>query len=174
MTARKTQPNGNKAIHERWLKRSIELASTGSKAGHGRPFGAVIVRDGKLVAEAHNEVISQNDPTAHAEVLAIRRAAAALGSRDLSACDVYVNGMPCPMCYSAMYWSGLRKIYYGCSAEQLAQIIGIDDTELYADLALPPAERRQLPAEQVEGVLDEAIACYETWGHRGHTRGAKS
>ena len=174
MTDEKAGSNSELAQHERWLRRSVELASEGSRAGHGRPFGAVIVREGDLIAEAHNEVIRLNDPTAHAEILVIRRAAAALGSRDLSGCDVYVNGMPCPMCYSAMYWSGLRKIYYGCTAEQLSKIIGIDDAELYADLALPPAQRRKLPAEQVTSVVGEAIACYEAWGHRGHTRGALS
>ncbi|HXP31181.1 MAG TPA: nucleoside deaminase [Stellaceae bacterium] len=167
-------PNSELALHERWLRRSIDLASAGSRAGHGRPFGAVIVREGKMIAEAHNEVIRLNDPTAHAEILAIRRAAASLVSRDLSACDVYVNGMPCPMCYSAMYWAGLRKLYYGCSAEQLAQIVGIDDAELYADLALPPPRRQRLPAEQITSVVSEAVACYEAWGHRGHTRGALS
>lgn len=165
---------GPHSEHERWLRRSIELASAGSSAGYGRPFGAVIVRDSKMVAEAHNEVIRLNDPTAHAEILVIRRAAAALGSRDLSGCDVYVNGMPCPMCYSAMYWAGLRKLYYACTAEQLARIVGIDDSELYADLALPPAQRKLLPAEQITSVLRDAVACYEAWGHRGHTRGALS
>jgi guanine deaminase len=160
--------------HEPWIRRSIELARAGARAGYGRPFGAVVVRDGKIVAEAYNEVIRLNDPTAHAEILVVRRAAAALGTRDLSSCDAYVNGMPCPMCYSAMYWAGIRKLYYGCSAEQLAQIVGIDDAELYADLALPPAQRQRLPAEQVVGALGEAIACYEEWGRRGHTRGALS
>jgi guanine deaminase len=169
-----TAPNSERALRERLVRRSIELASLGSRAGYGRPFGAVIARDGQVIAEAHNEVIHLNDPTAHAEILVIRRAAAALGSRDLSVCDVYVNGMPCPMCYSAMYWAGLRKLYYGCSAEQLAQIVGIDDAELYADLARPPARRQKLPAEQVTSVVSEAIACYEAWGPRGHTRGALS
>ena len=158
MTDEKRDPNSKLTQHERWLRRLVELALEGSRAGHGRPFGAVIVRDGNLVAEAHNEVIRQNDPTAHAEILVICRAAAALGSRDLSGCDVYVNGMPCPMCYSAMYWSGLRdllRVHRGA----LAKIIGIDDAELYADLALPPAQRRKLPAEQVTSVLGEAIGA---------------
>lgn len=158
-------------MHERWIKRAIEFASMGARAGYGRPFGAVVVKDGKAVAEASNEVIKQNDPTAHAELLAVRRAAAALGTRDLSSCDIYVNGMPCPMCYSGIYWSRTRRVYYGCTAEQLARIIGIDDTELYADLGLPPAQRRNLPAVQVPDAVAEAVACYEAWGPRRHTRG---
>jgi guanine deaminase len=163
--------NSARNMHERWTKRAIELAVTGARAGHGRPFGAVVVQDGRMVAEAYNEVLKQNDPTAHAELIAVRRAAAALGTRDLSSCDIYVNGMPCPMCYSGIYWSRMRKIYYGCTAEQLAAIIGIDDGELYADLARPPASRQHLPAEQVPGAVADAIACYQAWGPQGHTRG---
>jgi guanine deaminase len=161
----------DQATHENWTRRAIELASIGARAGYGRPFGAVVVKNGKVVAEASNEVIKQNDPTAHAEMLAVRRAAAALGSRDLSECDIYVNGMPCPMCYSAMYWSRMRRIYYGATAEELARIIGIDDAELYRDLSLPPEQRKNVPAEQVPGAVAEAVACYEAWGPQGHTRG---
>jgi tRNA(Arg) A34 adenosine deaminase TadA len=158
-------------LHEYWTKRAIDLARTGMRAGLGRPFGAVVVKDGELVAEASNEVYKQNDPTAHAEMIAVRRAAGALGRRNLSDCDIYVNGMPCPMCYSAIYWTGMRRIYCASTAEQLAEITGIDDTELYADLARPPETRVKPPLEQVPGVVAEAIACFEEWGPRGHTRG---
>jgi tRNA(Arg) A34 adenosine deaminase TadA len=166
-----SRPDDDQARHERWTRRAIELAGIGARAGYGRPFGAVVVKDDKMVAEASNEVIKQNDPTAHAEMLAVRRAAAALGTRDLSACDIYVNGMPCPMCYAGIYWAGVRRIYYGCTAEQLARIVGIDDSELYADLARSPEQRKQLPAQQVPGAVADAVACYEAWGPQGHTRG---
>jgi tRNA(Arg) A34 adenosine deaminase TadA len=166
-----SQKSGQR-LHEYWTKRAIDLARAGMHAGLGRPFGAVVVKDGELVAEASNEVYKQNDPTAHAEMVAVRRAVTALGRRNLSDCDIYVNGMPCPMCYSAIYWTGMRRIYSASTAEQLAEITGIDDAELYADLARPPQARMKPPIEQVPGVLQDAIACYEEWGHRGHTRGS--
>jgi guanine deaminase len=162
--------NPIESAHEHWTRRAIDLARAGMRAGLGRPFGAVIVKDGELVAEASNEVYKQNDPTAHAEMLAVRRATAALGRRDLSDCDIYVNGMPCPMCYSALYWTGMRRIYCGSTAEQCAEITGIDDTELSVDLARPPQTRVKPPIEQVPAVLPDAIACFQEWGFRGHTR----
>jgi guanine deaminase len=167
---RATQMSGQR-LHEYWTNRAIDLARAGMRAGIGRPFGAVVVKDGELVAEASNQVYKDNDPTAHAEMLAVRRAVAALGRRNLSDCDIYINGMPCPMCYSAIYWTGMRRIYCGSTADQLAAVTGIDDAELYADLARPAQARINPPIEQVPGVLQESIACFEEWGQRGHTRG---
>ncbi len=158
--------------HQYWTERAIDLAQKGMRAGLGRPFGAVVVKDGKLVAEASNEVYKWNDPTAHAEIVAVRRATAALGRRDLSDCDIYVNGMPCPMCYSAIYWTGMRRIYCGSTAEQLTAITGIDDAELNAEISRPPEARGKPPIKFVAGAFPKAIACFEEWGYRGHTRRA--
>jgi len=150
--------------HERLVRRTIELAYQGFRSGQGRPFGALVARGGEVVAEAHNEVLAQCDPTAHSEVLAIRRAAKALGTRDLSDCDLYVIGLPCPMCYSAATWARIRKIYYASTPTDLAELTGIDDAALYADLRRKGPNRTQLPTEQVSAVLDAANTCYREWG----------
>ena len=152
------------AFHQRQLRRTIELAYQGYRSGKGRPFGALVVRDGEVVAEAHNEVLAQGDPTAHSEVLAIRRAAKALNTRDLSNCDLYVIGLPCPMCYSAATWARIRKVYYASTPADLAHLTDIDDTRLYADLARPGPQRVQLPTEQIAAVAEEANECYRAWG----------
>ncbi len=151
-------------FHERQIRRTIELAYQGFRSGKGRPFGAVMVRDGKVVAEAHNEVLAQGDPTAHSEVLAIRRAAQALQTRDLSDCDMYVIGLPCPMCYSAATWARVRRIYYASTPGELAELTGIDDALLYADLGRAAPDRVQLPASQITSTVGEANACYREWG----------
>ena len=108
------------------MRRVIELSRQGSEAGHGGPFGCVIVKDGEVVAEAYNEVLASKDPTAHAEVLAIRRAAAALGSSDLSGCDLYTIGAPCCMCTSSMFWARIRRAYY-CVPMADSTAIGLGD-----------------------------------------------
>ncbi len=146
---------------EKFLRRAIELAYEGMNSGYGRPFGAVVVMNDRIVAEAHNEVLHRNDPTAHAEIVAVGRATKALGKLDLSECEIYVNGVPCPMCMAAIYWARIRKLYYGCGQED-AVAIGFDDTGIYHELAKPLHER-SLPAEQVESVGDEARACYGAW-----------
>lgn len=152
------------ADHERFARRTVELAYEAMESGKGRPFGAVIVRNGEIIAEAHNEVPYRMDITAHAECVALRRANRALNSLDLSDCDIYVNGVPCPMCMTALYWSKMRKLYYVCPSED-GVAAGFDDSVMYADLAKPLHERA-LPAEQVTAVLDEARACYHTWRTR--------
>lgn len=152
------------AFHQRQIRRTIELAYQGFRSGQGRPFGALVARAGEVVAEAHNEVLAQCDPTAHSEVLAIRRAAQALRTRDLSDCDLYVIGLPCPMCYSAATWARIRKVYYASTPVDLAELTGIDDARLYADLACAAPERTQLPTEQVAATVAEANACYREWG----------
>lgn len=156
--------DANPAFHERQLRRAIELAYQGFRSGLGRPFGAVVTRAGVVVAEAHNEVLGECDPTAHSELLAIRRAAQALRTRDLSDCDLYVIGMPCPMCYSAACWARIRRIYYASTAAELAAHTGIDDTALYADLGRAPAERDGPPAERIAALASAANECYREWG----------
>lgn len=159
MTKRGNQPDA--AAKERFMRRAIELAYAGMEGGHGGPFGAVVVRDGEVVGEGHNRVLSTNDPTAHAEVTAIRDASARLGRFDLADCEIYVNGVPCPMCMAAIYWSRIKKLYYACLPED-AEAIGFDDAAFYRELE-KPLEDRSLPAEQVAGCAEEARACYRAW-----------
>jgi guanine deaminase len=144
------------------MRRVIELSRQGSEAGHGGPFGCVIVKDGKVVAEAHNEVLATKDPTAHAEMLAIRRAAAVLGSPDLSGCDLYTIGAPCCMCASSMFWAHIRRAYY-CLPMADSTAIGLGDDHYYAQLALPLGQRTIVPMIQDPDLMDEARAVYRNW-----------
>lgn len=112
------------------MKIAIEEARTGIIAGHGGPFGCVIVRDGKVVGRGHNEVIKQNDPTCHGEVTAIRDACKNLGTYDLSGCELYTTAEPCPMCRGAIMWSNIRKVYFGCNIAD-TESIGFRDKVFY-------------------------------------------
>jgi guanine deaminase len=144
------------------MRRVIELARQGSEAGQGGPFGCVIVKDGEMVAEAHNEVLASKDPTAHAELLAIRRAAAALGSYDLSGCDLYTIGAPCCMCASSMLWARIRRSIY-CVPMADSTAVGLGDDDFYAELALPLSQRTIVPMIQEPELSDEARAVYRNW-----------
>lgn len=147
--------------HAAFMRNAIALAYQGMEGGHGGPFGAVIVKDGKIIGQGHNRVLSATDPTAHAEVTAIRDASANIKNFDLSGSVIYVNGLPCPMCMSAIFWARISKVYYGCAPED-AEEIGFDDHEFYRQLAKPPAER-DTPAIQMTECLDEARECYGAW-----------
>jgi tRNA(Arg) A34 adenosine deaminase TadA len=140
------------------MRRAIELSVQSVGLGGG-PFGAVIVKDGKIVAEASNRVTLDNDPTAHAEVNAIRQAARSLGCFDLSGCDIYTSCEPCPMCLGAIYWAHLDHIYYGCNRKDAADA-GFDDDFIYRELSLAPADR-----EKVMEVLlpEESMAAFRMW-----------
>ena len=128
-----------------WMRRAIALASANVSSGNGGPFGAVVVRDGQLVAEGANQVTASNDPTAHGEVVAIRNACARLGTFSLAGCTLYTSAEPCPMCLAAMYWARLDRFFYGNTAEDAAEA-GFDDALLYREVALP-MQARQLPAQ---------------------------
>lgn len=151
------------ADHETFMRHAIALAYTGMAGGHGGPFGAVIVKNGEIIGQGHNRVLSTNDPTAHAEVTAIRDASKNLGQFDLSGSEIFVNGMPCPMCMSAIFWARIGKVYYGCSAAD-TETIGFDDDEFYRELAKPPLERKT-PAIQLTQLRDEALATYQSWAN---------
>ena len=101
----------------KFMKLAIEEARKGIANNHGGPFGAVVVKDGKVIAKGHNHVVANNDPTCHGEIDAIRKACKKLGTFDLSGCEVYTTGYPCPMCLSAMLWANVDKFYYGCTIE---------------------------------------------------------
>ena len=143
----------------KFMRRAIELATENVLAGSGGPFGAVVVRDGEIIATGVNLVTSTNDPTAHAEVVAIRAACLALGDFQLTGCEVYTSCEPCPMCLSALYWSRCGAIFYGNSAAD-ATAAGFDDSFLYEEVKLP-IDRRKLPMKRLLG--DEAIGNFNTW-----------
>jgi tRNA(Arg) A34 adenosine deaminase TadA len=141
-----------------FMRRAIAL-SCESVAGNGGPFGAVIVRDGQVVAEGNNRVTSTNDPTAHAEIVAIRAACAALGRFDLRGCEIYTSCEPCPMCLAAIYWARLDRIFFGNDREAAA-LAGFDDEFLYREVA-QPLPQRSFPIERLLG--DEATAAFDAW-----------
>jgi len=146
-----------------FMRHAIALAYQGMSGGHGGPFGAVIVKDGEIVGQGHNRVLSSSDPTAHAEVTSIRDASKNLQHFDLSGCDIYVNALPCPMCMSAIFWARIGKVYYGSTPQDVAAI-GFDDQAFYEQLALPPGQRK-VPAIMVPECYDEAVAGLNAWTH---------
>jgi tRNA(Arg) A34 adenosine deaminase TadA len=122
------------------LARAVEVALDGMKKGGG-PFGAVIVRNGVKISESFNRVVLDNDPTAHAEIVAIRKASSILKTHDLSDCILFTSCEPCPMCLGAIYWSGIRKVYYSCDRFD-AEYAGFSDRVIYDELGLEPSERK--------------------------------
>lgn len=140
------------------MRQAISLACANVAQGGG-PFGAVIVRDGVVVATGVNRVTSLHDTTAHAEVQAIRAAALRLGTHDLSGCELYASCEPCPMCLGAIYWAHLDRVYYAGSTADAARA-GFDDSEIYDELRRPAPERR-VPAERL--LPEEGEAPFEVW-----------
>ena len=144
--------------HEGFMRQAIALAVENVK-NNGGPFGAVIVKDGKIVATGVNRVTANNDPTAHAEVSAIRAACTKLGTFDLSGCVLYTSCEPCPMCLGAIYWAHIDKIYYGANQHDAAAV-DFDDSFIYRELDLEPNKR----SKPVENILhDEAQAPFNEW-----------
>ena len=146
-------------MQQKFLERAIELADLGMRAGQGGPFGAVIVRGGQLLAEGQNQVTSAHDPTAHAEVCAIRAACRAVSDFSLAGAEIYSSCEPCPMCLSAIYWARLDRLYFAASREDAAEI-GFDDAFLYREIPLAADERR-LPS--VQALRNEARAMMLPW-----------
>jgi tRNA(Arg) A34 adenosine deaminase TadA len=146
-------------VEEEWMREAIALAVGNVTSGRGGPFGAVIVKDGAVIAAGANQVTAANDPTAHAEITAIRKACAALGSFSLDGCDIYTSCEPCPMCLAAIYWARCRRIYYGCTAADAAKA-GFDDAYLYDEMKKPLGERT-LPVVNV--CAEEAWEAFAAW-----------
>jgi guanine deaminase len=142
-----------------FMARAIQLAVENVRSASGGPFGAVIVRDGGIVAEGANQVTSINDPTAHAEVLAIRGACAKLKTFELHGCDIYTSCEPCPMCLGAIYWARLTRIYFASAAVDASKA-GFDDSLIYREIAQPHAQRT-IPMIQV--MRDESLAAFRAW-----------
>lgn len=141
------------------MRRAIELAQEGIDANEGGPFGAIVVHDGRIVGEGCNRVTSTNDPTAHAEVVAIREACRALGSFQLDGCTIYTSCEPCPMCLGAIYWARPARIYFACDRTDAAAA-GFDDDFIYHEIALPFEERR---IETLGLLRDEGRRVFENW-----------
>ncbi len=144
---------------EKWMKIAVRLSLEKMRAGEGGPFGALIVKDGRVVAEGWNRVLSSNDPTAHAEVVAIRRACERLGSFELKGCELYASCEPCPMCLAAAYWARVDRIYYANTRTDAAAA-GFDDDHIYKEIPKNP-EDRSIPMERVE--LMEAPEAFREW-----------
>ena len=147
-----------------FMGRAIELARTHMRAEDDGPFGAVVVKDGEIIAEGYNEVISSKDPTAHAEIMAIRRASAKLDAFHLKGCEIYTSCEPCPMCLAAIYWARIEKIYFASTTED-ARDIGFDDKAFYRELQLPWAER-QIPSQQL--LREQALAVFREWQEKAN------
>ena len=145
--------------HQTFLKLAIEEALTGIKKGDGGPFGAVIVKENKVIGQGHNTVLKSHDPTAHAEVNAIRNACKNINNHHLSGAVIYTNFEPCPMCLAAIYWADIRSVYY-CAGRDVAESIGFMDRKLYTELTLPP-EKREMKSSIIS--LQEMDVLLEVW-----------
>lgn len=145
--------------HEKFMRMAIKLSEQNVKRAVGGPFGAVIVKDGEVVAASANKVIQQNDPTAHAEVSAIRLACQQLGTYNLEGCVIYTSCEPCPMCLGAIYWAHIDTIYYGNTKVDAADI-GFDDHFIYKELELP-MHQRKLQTTQL--LRNEALSVFKLW-----------
>ncbi|ABE51225.1 nucleoside deaminase [Methanococcoides burtonii] len=141
-------------LMEYFMDAAVKEAQKGMRNNEGGPFGAVIVKDDTIISKGHNEVLGTNDPSAHAEIVAIRKASAALEDFDLSGCELYATTMPCPMCLSAIMWARIGKIYYGTSTEDVASL-GFDDGDIYAML------REGVDTSVLSEVKIECENCYE-------------
>jgi len=150
--------------HEKFMRIAIELAEDNVKRGIGGPFGAVIVKDGMIIARSANRVVPTNDPTAHAEVSVIRLACQELETYNLAGCEIYTSCEPCPMCLGAIYWARIDKVYYA-NTKTDAAAIGFDDHFIYDELE-SPMENRKLPFQQL--LRDEAIQAFKLWESTEH------
>jgi len=144
--------------NEEFMREAVKLSLKNIDEGGG-PFGAVIVKDGEIIAKGTNRVTANNDPTAHAEINAIREASQKLGTFDLSGCQIYSSCEPCPMCLGAIYWARLDKIYFA-NTKNDARDIDFDDSFIYEELE-KPIEKRKIPTTQL--LREEAIAAFEKW-----------
>jgi tRNA(Arg) A34 adenosine deaminase TadA len=142
-----------------FMQRAIALALGNVQSGRGGPFGALVVKNGEGIAEATNSVASTNDPTAHAEIVAIRRACKKLGVFHLAGCEIYASCEPCPMCLGAIYWSRLDRIYFAATAADAAKA-GFDDSFIYHEISKPHAQRK-IPAVRL--MREEALNPFRAW-----------
>ncbi len=145
-----------------FMQKAIELSIDNVKSGNGGPFGAVVVKDGKIIAQGANSVTTNNDPTAHAEVMAIREACKVLGTFQLDGCDIYTSCEPCPMCLGAIYWARPNKVYYANTKKDAADI-KFDDDFIYAEIAKPLNERS---LQFIQLSRTEALEAFKLWSEK--------
>ncbi len=144
-----------------FMNKAIRLAMNNVEGNNGGPFGAVVVKDGEIIGAGSNQVTSTNDPTAHAEIVAIREAAAKLGTFDLSGCEIYASCEPCPMCLGAIYWSKMDKLYYAATKDDAAKA-DFDDSFIYKEFSLQKNERK---LSSLQMMRDEAIKVFDEWNN---------
>ncbi len=141
------------------MRKAIALAKEGMEAEKGGPFGCVIVKDGKIIGQGSNMVLTSNDPTAHAEVVAIRDACKKLNHFQLEGCEVYTSCEPCPMCLGAIFWARPSKVFYACSKDDAADA-GFDDDFIYEEIKVDPADRK-IP--MLNGMREDSQKVFELW-----------
>ena len=146
-------------MNESFMRQALELAVANVHAGKGGPFAALVVRESRIVGEGTSLVTSTNDPTAHAEIVAIRNACATLGAFQLEECDIYTTCEPCPMCFGAIYWARPGRVFYAATRREAAEA-GFDDVFIYEEIARPLANRR-IPMRQVG--CDERKTPFDAW-----------
>jgi tRNA(Arg) A34 adenosine deaminase TadA len=143
----------------KFMSEALKLARENLEVRNGGPFGCVVVKDGEIIATGYNEVLSNNDPTCHAEIVAIRRACKKLNTFQLTGCEIYSSCEPCPMCMGAIYWARPEKMYYAAGKED-ADEAGFDDHHIYQELEKPPARRK---IEGVQLMREEGVAILRQW-----------
>ena len=146
----------------KFMKRAVELARSGMDANSGGPFGCVVVKNGEIIGEGNNRVTSINDPTAHAEIVAIRAACERLGAFQLDGCSIYTSCEPCPMCLGAIYWARPAKVFYACTREDAAAV-GFDDDFIYRELGKANDEREMV---LINILRDEGLALFQNWSEK--------
>ena len=145
--------------NQKFMQEAIDMAKKGMQNNEGGPFGAVIVKDGKIIGRGNNKVTSTNDPTAHAEVTAIRDACKNLGNFQLDNCELYTSCEPCPMCLGAIYWARPSVIYYACTKQDAADI-ALDDDFIYKEIATPIPERK---IKTIQVMREEGLEAFRIW-----------
>lgn len=145
--------------HKKFMHEAIRLAFEGMRNKEGGPFGAIVVKEGKIIGRGNNKVADRNDPTAHAEIVAIREACQHLGHFQLDGCTIYTSCEPCPMCLGAIYWARPERFFYACTKTDAAAI-GFDDDFIYEELDTP-LEDRKIPALQL--LREEGLKAFEEW-----------
>jgi tRNA(Arg) A34 adenosine deaminase TadA len=145
--------------NKQFMAEAIELALENVKNNTGGPFGAVVVKDGKIIGKSSNKVTVNNDPTAHAEIMAIREAAKNLGTFDLSDCDIYSSCEPCPMCLGAIYWARINKLYYAATKEDASKA-DFDDSFIYSEISKPKTQRK---LQSIQMMREDAVKVFDKW-----------
>ena len=151
--------------NQAFMNRAIELSIIGHTSGKGLPIGCVIVKDGKIIGEGHNEIFARNNPTAHAEMVAIEDACKKSNNMLLEGCELYTSMQPCPMCFGAIYWASIKVVYYATSSAEAAAI-GFDDAFIYHQLAKPPVQQL-VPMHYIKN--DEALKVLANWKQNNYS-----